>query len=375
MNSLDKIGALTSLQELVSDYNPENILLVTGKKSFIKSGAGKAIEALKDKYNFIVFDDFETDPKFQDLKKALNLIDSVSIDLIIAVGGGSVLDMSKLIKATFQQTSQIEEIIKGISKPLDNNIPIIAIPTTAGSGSEATHFAVAYIGKTKYSVASSFLTPQAVILDSKLSVSSTNYQKSCNVLDAISQAIESSWAVGSTKESIEISFESLELSLKNYKKFINCDQANDSSQSMQRAANLAGKAINIAKTTAPHAWSYGFSTNYDIPHGHAVWLTLPKIYKIHAHNNKRKINDPRGRKHLDEIMNRLNHTFGIHKEREILEFFYDFLRSIKINPDFNSLLKISKKNKLSLIKAANKQRMSNNPVYFESKDTDYIFSI
>ena len=214
MNSLDKIGALTSLQELVSDYNPENILLVTGKKSFIKSGAGKAIEALKDKYNFIVFDDFETDPKIQDLKKALNLIDSVSIDLIIAVGGGSVLDMSKLIKATFQQTSQIEEIIKGISKPLDNNIPIIAIPTTAGSGSEATHFAVAYIGKTKYSVASSFLTPQAVILDSKLSVSSTNYQKSCNVLDAISQAIESSWAVGSTKESIEISFESLELSQK-----------------------------------------------------------------------------------------------------------------------------------------------------------------
>tara|TARA_B100000989_G_C19528340_1_gene468175 strand:+ start:1112 stop:2239 length:1128 start_codon:yes stop_codon:yes gene_type:complete len=375
MNYLDKIGALSSLQDLVSAFNPGNILLVKGKKSFEKSGAGKVIDSLKDKYNFIVFDDFETDPKIQDVKKALNLIDNISIDLIIAIGGGSVLDMSKLIKATFKQTSQIEEIVKGVSKPLDNNIPIIAIPTTAGSGSEATHFAVAYIDKTKYSVASNFLMPQAVILDSKLSVSSTKYQKSCNVLDAISQAIESSWAVGSTKESIEISFESLELSLKNYMEFINCEQANNSSQSMQRAANLAGKAINIAKTTAPHAWSYGFSTNYDIPHGHAVWLTLPKIYKIHAFSNERKINDPRGREHLDEIMNRLNNTFGIHKETEILEFFYDFLRSIQINPDFDSLLKISKTNKLSLIKSVNKQRMSNNPIYFEFKDIDNIFSI
>ena len=188
--------------------------------------------------------------------------------------------MSKLAKATFQQTSQIEEIIKGISKPLDNNIPIIAIQQQQALEAKQLILQLQPIFVKQNTQLHLFSWPkQSWIL---ITVSSTNYQKSCNVLDAISQAIESSWAVGSTKESIEISFESLELSLKNYKKFINCDQANDSSQSMQRAANLAGKAINIAKTTAPHAWSYGFSTNYDIPHGHAVWLTLPRIYKIHT---------------------------------------------------------------------------------------------
>jgi alcohol dehydrogenase class IV len=144
---------------------------------------------------------------------------------------------------------------------------------------------------------------------------------------------------------------------------------------MQRAANLAGQAINVAKTTAPHAWSYGFSSNYDVPHGHAVWLTLPKIYEIHANPGERKINDLRGKEHLDKIMIRLNSIFGINKNNEILDFFYDFLRSIEINHDFDNLLNLSNSKKISLIKSVNEQRMSNNPIYFESKDTKYIFSV
>ena len=219
----------------------------------------------------------------------------------------------------------------------DSKIPIIAVPTTAGSGSEATHFAVVYIGTDKYSLAAEFLLPTAVILDGSLTISGSKYQKTCNVLDAMAQAIESAWATRSTKESLEYSLESIELGWSTLKDFIKQSCKPEVAQKMITASNLAGKAINISKTTAPHAWSYGFTSFFDIPHGHAIWLTLPAIFEAHLRAKKSSVNDPRGKKHLSSIMNLLTEKLNLRKDQDTELQLNDFLSDIGVESKMENL--------------------------------------
>jgi alcohol dehydrogenase class IV len=74
---------------------------------------------------------------------------------------------------------------------------------------------------------------------------------------------------------------------------------------MMETSNLAGKAINISKATTAHAWSYAITSQYNVPHGHAVWLILPNILKMHAIAAKDRVTDPRGMYHFSAIMARL----------------------------------------------------------------------
>ena len=270
-------GAIKNLKEILLDYKDSNILVLTGRKSFESSGAKKVLKELLKNYKHKIFSYFEPNPKLDDLERALTLARENETNLLIAVGGGSVLDMTKLIKGCFSVESDIESIIKKGTPIIDSKIPIIAIPTTAGSGSESTHFAVVYINKEKYSLADECLLPNKAILDGELLLSASKYQKTCSALDALSQAIESMWALNSTNESREISAKAISLCIKNLYDFVDGTGDNETYQNMLDAANLA-KAINISKTTAPHAWSYGMSIFHGIPHGHAVWLTLPKIF-------------------------------------------------------------------------------------------------
>ena len=80
---------------------------------------------------------------------------------------------------------------------------------------------------------------------------------------------------------------------------------------MMEAANLAGKAINISKTTAAHAWSYAITSNYSVPHVHAVWLTLPRIFEMHATASPEMVTDPRGMKHPSSNYDTFDGYLGI----------------------------------------------------------------
>ena len=94
----------------------------------------------------------------------------------------------------------------------------------------------------------------------------------------MAQGIESAWASNSSAESIKYSFDSLELGWDIFINFIQPSCSDKIAQKMIVASNLAGKAINISKTTSAHAWSYAFTSFYDIPHGHAIWLTFLQFF-------------------------------------------------------------------------------------------------
>ena len=279
MNVISKYNGLLDLHNLSNLYANKNILLVTGKKSFETSGAKKIMQYHLQDERVVQFSDFSVNPKIEDAIQGASIAKENNIEVIIAIGGGSVLDIAKLIKAFITSSGNEINLVKGEDTVVDSSIPIIAIPTTAGSGSEATHFAVVHVGEDKYSLAAPCLLPNAVILDGALAITGSKYLKSCSALDAMSQAIESYWAAGSTTESQRYAISSIERGWKMILTYVSDRCYESNAQNMIESAHLAGKAINISKTTAAHAWSYAFTSIYKIPHGHAVWLTLPAIFK------------------------------------------------------------------------------------------------
>lgn len=264
------------LLEILSDSSPARIFLVTGKTSFAASGAKDTCDQVLEGVALLQYSDFSVNPKIEDIQKGIAEFKHFAPDLVIAIGGGSVIDTAKAVTALAQCDDDIAPYIKdekGLKKMRE--VPLVAVPTTAGAGAEATHFAVVYIENKKYSLTHPTLLPDRVIFDSSLLLAQSSKQRAISGVDALAQSIESLWSKNATTESKQYAKDALTLIYRNLESFV---ENNDfSASSIQHGAYLAGKAINISKTTASHAMSYALTKNYGIPHGHAVILTLPAL--------------------------------------------------------------------------------------------------
>ena len=181
-------------------------------------------------------------------------------DTFLAVGGGSPIDVAKCIKHYSE-----------------SDAPLIAIPTTSGTGSESTHFAVVYENGNKLSVAAPNLLPDIAILEPSTLKNVPEYTRKATMLDALCHAIESHWAKKATDESRSYAEQAIALILRYKDAYLaNTDEGN---AGMMEAANLAGQAINISTTTAAHAMCYKITSLYGFQHGHAAAICLPEVWK------------------------------------------------------------------------------------------------
>ena len=282
------------------------------------------------------FDDIAPNPEIANVRRAIAAFRAADCDGIVAVGGGSVLDTAKGVKA-FWQTAPGNELHGPIA---DTGLPLIAVPTTAGSGSESTAGAVIYEDGVKYSAAHSSLLPGWVLLDGALLKTLPVYQKKCTLLDALCQAIESHWSRKATPESQALA----ETAIRGILPEIDAYLAGDgqAAQRMLEAANLAGQAICVTATTAPHAMSYKLTKLYDIPHGHAVAVCLPRVWRYM---------EVRGDDALRAELDRLTGLMGG------VSAFEDLLQKLGIAPPAVRTADID-----ALAASVNVQRLSNNPL-------------
>lgn len=267
---------------------------------------GIPLDSVKSKFDFeyVLFDKVRPNPVYEDVCAAVEAFKVGSCDGIISIGGGSAIDTAKCIKLY----SVMDESIPYIEQSYKfNPIKHIAIPTTAGTGSESTRFAVMYYNGEKQSVTHDSILPDFAILDSALLKTLPEYQKKSTLLDALCQGIESMWSVNSNEASQKYAENSVKIILSNYRNYLDGDEK--SAAEIMRASNLAGKAINITQTTAAHAMSYKITSIFGVSHGHAVALCLPKVWKYMA-DNAYKCIDKRGEKHLMEMLDKLSAIFG-----------------------------------------------------------------
>ena len=215
-------------------------------------------------------------PVIEDVRLAIAAYRASGCDGIVAVGGGSAIDTAKGVKA-FHQMPAGDELRQPLS---DTGLPLIAIPTTAGTGSESTQFAVIYEGGVKHSVSHPSLRPAAVLLEGELLRTLPPYQKKATLMDALCQGIESHWSRRATAESRALAERAIAGILENLDAYLAGDPA--AAQRMLESANLSGQAINLTTTTAPHAMSYKLTSLYHIAHGHAVALCLPGVWRYMA---------------------------------------------------------------------------------------------
>nr|WP_319473875.1 phosphonoacetaldehyde reductase [uncultured Sphaerochaeta sp.] len=336
------------LQELQS----KRVLLVCGK-SF--SGLSFASILLQSNVTYSLFQDFSPNPKYDDIVLGVEAYRDNQCDTILAVGGGSALDVAKCIKLFVPMT----ENSPYCQQPLeDSGIPLIAIPTTAGTGSESTQFAVIYIKGEKYSLSHPSILPNYVILESSVLKTLPLYQKKCSMLDAVCQALESWWSVNANEESIAYSKLAVAKWLEAKNEYLaNSDTGNSM---MLEASNLAGRAINITKTTAPHAMSYKLTTLFSIPHGHAVALAFPHVWKYMSEHSERCI-DKRGSVYVANTLIEMAGAVGQKSVEEAINWFCSMLSDLSIDPP----KQVTKDQLEILIQSVNIERLKNSPVLLD----------
>jgi alcohol dehydrogenase class IV len=320
---INRINCLDDLASLAEKKGVAKILMIAGKHLLEENNFKNIIIELKGELTLIHPPD--------GLLEIASIPSIETPDVIIAIGGGKAIDFAKAIL----EKNRIER------KPY-----FIAAPTTAGSGSEATSFAVVYSGRIKHSLGDPSLLPDVVLLDGSLVSYLPKFQKAVSGADAFSQCIESLWNVHTTETSEGFALEGLRILFNRLPEFIN---SSDEllAQDMLWAAHLSGKAISFTKTTGPHALSYYLTAYHGIPHGQAVALFLPLFFLY----NESKIP---------------SHLFKILQVENAFEAFTTcthFFKSLGLAVNFKEL-GVDAFDVDALLQSVNHQRFANNPVPF-----------
>ncbi|MCA9298995.1 MAG: phosphonoacetaldehyde reductase [Phycisphaerales bacterium] len=279
----------------------------------VDEGARRACDdPIRDLAPRATFSDFTPNPTSDQGRRAASLAREVEADVIVAFGGGSCIDVAKFAAATARRDVEDADLTR-LPEDLDA-VPIIAIPTTSGTGSEATHFAAIYRDGTKCSLAHPALRPVACILDVSLHRRMPPRLAACAGLDALCQACESSWAVGSTTASRLASALAMRHLVPHLVRSVR-DADPDARRQVMLGAHLAGIAIDVAMTTAPHAISYQLTSRRGIPHGHAVALTFGHVARLNHAVTTDTLADPRGTAHVRERVEDLASALDTTPER------------------------------------------------------------
>ena len=322
---LETKDIVATLVTLLQEADAKRVFLVRGRKSYEACGAEAAIqEAIQQlPITLTEYMDFSVNPKDEEARLGLQLLLESQPDVIIAIGGGSVMDMAKLIRHYAAEQKC--------------DVPLWAIPTTAGTGAEATHFAVVYREGKKYSVEADDIMPDVAILYPRFTHDNGAYLTACTGFDALAQAIEAFWNPNATEESKSYSVRAIELLYKQLPQCVAHPEDTSLRGEIQRGAYWAGRAINITKTTAPHAFSYAFTTHYGYPHGHAVALTFPFFMKLN------------GTKDLYELL-------GV-REDDAMQKMEEYISKLGLSMQLAPEVDVK-----GMLQEVNIQRLSNNPV-------------
>ncbi len=310
----------------------------------------------------IRFSDFNPNPLYESVVEGVSVFNKNCCGAIIAIGGGSAMDVAKCIKL-FSNMDPSKSFLK--QEIIGNDIPYLAVPTTAGTGSEATKFAAIYYNGAKQSVTHDSLIPKTVLMDSSLLKTLPLYQRKSTLFDALCHAIESLWSVNSNDESKAYAREAIHLILDNMDGYLENDEV--SNLKMLVAANKAGKAINITQTTAAHAMCYKITSLYGLAHGHSAMLCVNSLFPWMLENLDKCI-DPRGKDYLIYVMDQIAETFGYNDPQKVCCFLKNLYKRLNMSVPVANDAELS-----LLVSSVNAERLKNHPVALDKDSIEFLY--
>jgi len=304
-------------KELLNNILSKNICFITSTGHKTRGGFEKYLNLLKSKDNKINIFYLDRYPELSDIKSLKE--DMVNINFIISFGGGSCIDLGKVASIELS----------------DSIIPHIAIPTTSGSGAESTSFATFWDIKDqkKLSIEEKKMLPEYVFLNPEFCVSMPEKLTISTCLDSISHCIDSILSKNVSKESLSLSKSSLRLVIDNIENSLKKPTDQKLRGEILKASNLAGKSINLTKTSLTHSISYPLTYKYHIPHGLACGFSLKQVIeKFYTDLNQ----------FIDSDM--IYDLISIIDFFEINRFLKSSLHEIDIEDLYNQILKNSRLN-------------------------------
>ncbi len=353
-------GHYRELDEALRDLGVTRLLLVC-------DGAWEHLdirhwaEELRD-VTVTFFRDFQPNPRYESVAAGVRCFREADAQAIFAAGGGSAMDVAKCIKLFCRMDAGRNYLDQPI---VPNDVPLIAMPTTAGTGSEATRYAVIYRDGEKQSVTHDSIVPSVVLMDPSALRMLPPYQRKATMLDALCHAVESCWSVHSTDESRTYAREAISLVTAHMPGYL--ANAEEGNAGMLRAANTAGKAINITQTTAGHAMCYKLTCLYGLAHGHAAALCNRALFPwMLAHPER--CTDPRGSEQLRSALADIASAMGCGSAEQAADKLDRLVRDLGLSvpspapEDFDTL-----------VRSVNPVRLKNFPMRLGEEDITALY--
>ncbi|KOA19718.1 NAD-dependent methanol dehydrogenase [Clostridium homopropionicum DSM 5847] len=263
-----------------------------------------------------IVSEVEPNPSIENVDNLAEQAKEQNADCIIAVGGGSAIDCAKLAAVVVGCAKNTREILEG--KTIENVIPIIAVPTTAGTGSEVTAVSIVSDKKNgvKKSLANPGFFPKLAIVDPVLTYTCPKKVTASSGIDALMHALDAMSSKKANPSTDAVALYASKIVFETLEHLVNNENDTEARNKMAVASLLAGMAFSQTGTTGSHACSYHITAKYNIPHGEACALTADEWYMINAEvrpelNNFAKqlgLNDARG---LSEELNRIKKAIGL----------------------------------------------------------------
>ncbi len=280
-------GILFSVSE---NIRSGNVLVVTSP-SFSAKGLIPKIQDILKPSEVAVYDSVTPNPELESIDNARRSLSEKQFSSVLAIGGGSVIDTAKVLAVMLANPGMmsLSDIFRR-KKDSDfgPGLYLVAVPTTAGTGSEVTPFATVWDTETgrKFSFSNDHVYPSLALLDPDLTLSLPGQITLNTGLDAVSHALESIWNRNRTPVSLAFAMQSLELALIALPAVLTEPGNIEYRAKMQWAGTLAGLSISRTRTAIAHSISYPVTLNLEVPHGLASGFCLSELIRYYIKNSK-----------------------------------------------------------------------------------------
>jgi alcohol dehydrogenase len=277
-------GRIEALGELASELGARRALVVSDPGVIAAGHTARGVAALERAgIETHLFDGVHENPTTDDVAAGAKLARRHEPEILIGLGGGSSMDCAKGINFVYTGGGEVKDYW-GVGKALEPMLPMIAVPTTAGTGSETQSFALISDSKThvKMACGDKKASCRVAILDPELTVSQPARITALTGIDALSHALETFVTTRRNPISLAFSREAWRLLAGNFAKVVQQPNDLEARGSMLLGASLAGLAIENSMLGAAHALANPLTTIFDVPHGQAVGVMLPHVIRYNA---------------------------------------------------------------------------------------------